>query len=88
MRSVTLSPAFTAAVLLQSSHDSLSVSATPAYTTKPMALKSCIVSQPLSLISSRSLASNARAQEILIEGRGLVKFVAHLKDDEFEFIDP
>ncbi|KAG2244679.1 hypothetical protein Bca52824_093481 [Brassica carinata] len=23
-----------------------------------------------------------------IEGRGLVKFVAHLKDDEFEFIDP
>ncbi|CAN7080622.1 unnamed protein product, partial [Brassica oleracea var. botrytis] len=25
---------------------------------------------------------------IEIEGRGLVKFVAHLKDDEFEFIDP
>lgn len=23
-----------------------------------------------------------------IEGRGLVKFVAHLKEDEFEFIDP
>ncbi|WZZ75003.1 hypothetical protein YC2023_086373 [Brassica napus] len=97
-----------------------------------MALKSCIVSQPLSLISSRSRIKRASSRNtctmkircdvavktayrrliwkitspcgkgneyqlifliklsifIEIEGRGLVKFVAHLKDDEFEFIDP
>ncbi|KAL0738482.1 hypothetical protein Bca4012_014692 [Brassica carinata] len=173
--SVALSPAFTAAVRPPSSHNTLFVSTTPAYT-KPVALKSCIASQPLSLFSSRSRIKRAgsrkpstmtircdvaveadpsssplsseeeieaeakakvgsrvkvtaplkvyhvnRVPEVdlegmegtlkdyvavwkgkrisanipykveffkEVEGRGNVKFVAHLKDDEFEFIDP
>ncbi|KAL0890544.1 hypothetical protein Bca101_014527 [Brassica carinata] len=176
--SVALSPAFTAAVRPQSSHSTLFVSTTPAYT-KPVALKSCIASQPLSLFSSRSRIKRASSRKTCtttircdvavkssesdpssspssseeeieaeakakvgsrvkvtaplkvhhvnrvpevdlegmegtlkdyvavwkgkrisanlpykveffkdVEGRGNVKFVAHLKDDEFEFIDP